>query len=199
MDAGARQMARFIVDGTARMSILIDDLLSFASTGIQEPPEPVDLNDAVAAATLNLAREIKESGASITVGWLPVVRGNESNLVRLFQNLIGNAVKHRGTEPPKIQLTAELDGPDWVIKVKDNGVGIAPENQARVFTPFVRLAGRNIPGTGLGLAVSKKIVEGLGGTIWIESELGAGSTFSFTVAASEAAPVYEDLTKSGHN
>lgn len=185
-DASAKQMAKFIVDGTARMSALIDDLLTFARTGIHEAPEPVDLQQVVSQATMNLAREVRESGAKVTVNMLPTVIGNVSHLVRLFQNLIGNAVKHRGIESPKVHVTAEQNGLNWVIKIKDNGVGIAPENHARVFMPFIRLAKRDIAGNGLGLAVCKKIVEGLGGTIWIESALGAGSTFLFTIASSEA-------------
>jgi PAS domain S-box-containing protein len=185
MDANTSQMAKFIVDGAARMSTLIDDLLSFASTGVQEPPQPVDLQRAVAQATQNLALAIKASGAIVTVDRLPVIRGNEIHWVRLFQNLISNAVKYRREEPVEIHVTAEQLGPSWVIRVRDNGVGIAPEHQDRVFMPFIRLANRDIPGTGLGLAVCKKLVEGWGGRIWIESELGAGSAFCFTIAAEE--------------
>jgi PAS domain S-box-containing protein len=185
MDANTRQMAKFIVDGTVRMSTLIDDLLCFASTGMHEPPGPVDLQNVVEQAMQNLTLEIEESGACITVDCLPIVRGNEINLVRLFQNLIGNAVKYRGKRIPEVHVAAERLGPQWVIRIEDNGVGIARKDQARVFMPFIRLANRDIPGTGLGLAVSKGIVEGLGGTIWVESEHGAGSTFSFTIAASQ--------------
>jgi signal transduction histidine kinase len=116
---------------------------------------------------------------------LPCARGNESHLVRVFQNLMGNAVKYRGQEAPEVHVGAERRGPDWVLRIEDNGVGIAAENQHRVFMPFVRLVDRKIPGTGLGLAVCKNIVEGLGGTIWVESEPGVGSTFCFTVAAAE--------------
>ena len=181
----AKQMASFIVDGATRMSALIDDLLSFASTGMHEPPRSVDLQDAVAQARQNLALAIKASGARVTVDWLPIVRGNEIHLVRLFQNLISNAVKYRREDPVEIRVTGGWRGADWVIRIADNGLGIGPEDQARVFMPFVRLANRDVPGTGLGLAVCKKIVEGLGGTIWVESELGAGSTFCFTVAAAE--------------
>jgi PAS domain S-box-containing protein len=183
MDPGTRLMAKFIIDGTARMSILIDDLLAFASTGTREPPRLVDLRNAVEQARQNLALEIEESGARITVDPLPVVRGNEIQLVRLFQNLIGNAVKYRGKESLEIHVGAGRQGSDWVVRIEDNGIGIARENQARVFMPFVRVANREIPGTGLGLAVCKNIVEGLGGTIWVESEPGMGSTFSFAIAA----------------
>jgi PAS domain S-box-containing protein len=186
LDAGAKQMAKFIVDGTARMSALIDDLLTFARTGIHESPEQVHLQQVVSQATMNLAREIRESGAKVEVGILPTVIGIESHLVRLFQNLIGNAVKHRGIESPEVHITAERDGLNWLVKIKDNGVGIAPENHARVFMPFIRFAKRDIAGTGLGLAVCKTIVEGMKGRIWIESEIGAGSTFFFTIAGSEA-------------
>ena len=185
MDANTRQMAQFIVDGTARMSALIDDLLSFASTGVQEPPRPVDLQGAVTQATQNLALEIKSSGARVTIDRLPVVRGNEIHLVRLFQNLIGNAVKYRRDVAPEIHVSAEGHGAESVIRIADNGIGLASENHARVFMPFVRLANRDIPGTGLGLAVCKNIVEGFGGAIWVASEPGAGSTFSFTIAEVE--------------
>lgn len=185
MDENAAQMAKFIVAGTARMSTLIDDLLSFAATGMREPPQRVDLQNAVALATQNLDLDIKKSGARVTVDRLPVVRGNEIQLVRLFQNLIGNAVKYPGPSAPEIHVAAQRKGRDWVIRVEDNGRGIAREDQARVFIPFVRLANKEIPGTGLGLAVCKKIVDGMAGEIWVESEPGAGSTFSFTIAGAE--------------
>jgi PAS domain S-box-containing protein len=186
MDANSKEMAMFIVDGAARMSRLIDDLLAFASTGKREPPKPVDLNSAVEQARKNLTLEIKESGARITIDRLPTVASNEIHLVRLFQNLIGNAMKYQGTESPEIHVASERHGPDCIIRIEDNGVGIAPEDQTRVFMPFVRLADRKIPGTGLGLAVCKNIVEGLGGKIWVESEVGVGSTFYFTIAGAFA-------------
>ena len=185
MDGDRAKMANFVIDAAARMTALIDDLLCFASTGVQEQRRPVDLRRAIAQAMQNLALAIKESGAVMKIGPLPIVYGNEIQLVRLFQNLIGNAVIYRGQESPEIRVSAYQDGPDWVIRVDDNGLGIAAENQDLVFMPFVRLANRDVPGTGLGLAVCKKIVEGLGGTIWIESQLGAGSTFSCTLLAVE--------------
>jgi len=183
MDANARQTAKFIVDGAARMSTLVDDLLSFASTGMHEPPRRVDLQHAVAQATQNLALDIKATDAVVTVDRLPIVQSNEIQLVRLFQNLMSNAVKYRGKNPIKIHVTAEQREPGWVIRVEDNGRGIASHDQAEIFKPFIRLANRDIPGTGLGLAVCKRIVEGLERTIWVESELGAGSTFCFTIVA----------------
>ena len=147
--------------------------------------QSVDLQDAGAQARQNLALAIEAGGARVTVDRLPIVRGNEIHMVRLFQNLISNAVKYRREDPVEIHVTAERRGPDWVIRIADNGLGIGPEDQARVFMPFIRLANRDVPGTGLGLAVCKKIVEGLGGAIWVESQLGAGSTFCFTIAAAE--------------
>jgi signal transduction histidine kinase len=178
-------MAKLIVDGAARMSTLVDDLLSFATSGMHEPPQSVDLQHAVAQAMQNLALAIKVGGAIVTVDGLPIVRSSEIHLVRLFQNLISNAVKYRSKHAVEIHVTAEQRGPDWVIRIEDNGLGIAEEDQARVFMPFIRLANRDVHGSGLGLAVCRKIVEGLGGTIWVESEIGAGSTFSFTIVGAE--------------
>ena len=172
MDANAKQIAKFIVDGAARMSTLVDDLLSFAGTGMHEPPRCVDLQQVVAQATQNLTLDIQASDAMVTVDRLPIVQSNEIHLIRLFQNLISNAVKYRGEAPLKIHVTAEQRGAGWVIRVEDNGRGIAPEHQARLFMPFIRLANRDVPGTGLGLAVCKRIVAGLGGTIWVESDSG---------------------------
>jgi PAS domain S-box-containing protein len=188
MDAGTKQIAKFIVDGAASMSTLVDDLLSFASTGVHEPARRIDLQQSVAQAKQNLALDIEASGAIVTVDTLPVVESNEVHLLRLFQNLICNAVKYRREDPVKIHVSAERRGPDWVIRIEDNGLGIPLEDRARVFLPFIRLANRNVPGTGLGLAVCKKIVEGLGGTIWVESRLGAGSTFCFTIVTADDGP-----------
>ena len=183
MDANTKQIAKFIIEGAARMSTLVNDLLSFASSGAHAPPRRVDLQDAVAQATQNLALDIQASGARVIIDELPIVQSNEIHLVRLFQNLISNAVKYRSEDPIKIHVTSEQDGSGWIIRIEDNGRGITLQDQARIFTPFIRLENRDVPGTGLGLAVCKKIVEGLGGTIWVESALGAGSTFCFTIVA----------------
>ncbi len=183
MDPQTKQLAGFILEGAARMSTLITDLLSFASTGLQEAPRQVGLQNALAQALENLALSIQESGAKVTAGPLPVVQGNEIHLVRLFQNLISNAIKYRSEDPVEIHVSARRRELDWVIGIGDNGLGIDPRDQSRVFMPFVRLANRSVPGTGLGLAVCKKIVEGCGGEIWVESKLGTGSTFCFTIQA----------------
>lgn len=183
MNEEDKEIAEFIMRGAARMTDLLDDLLAFSIAGAHGPLHRVDLEGAVEAATESLGQAIKASSATLRVAALPTVRGDEGQLVRLFQNLIGNAVKYCGKEIPIISVCAERRGSMWVIQVRDNGIGIAAENQERVFVPFIRLANREVPGTGLGLAVCKKIVEGMGGEIWVESELGAGSTFFFTVAA----------------
>jgi PAS domain S-box-containing protein len=186
LDSKDRKITGFIIDGAARMSALVDDLLCFATTGMQEPCRPVNLTGAVAQATQNLALAIEAGGAVVTVDWLPIVESSEIQLVRLFQNLISNAVKYRSERTPEIHISAVQRGRDWTIRVQDNGLGIAERDRERVFMPFVRLVKRDIPGTGLGLAVCKKIVEGLGGKIWVDSELGAGSTFSFTILTEDA-------------
>jgi signal transduction histidine kinase len=183
LDSNSKKMAKYITEGAARMSVLIEDLLSFARTGMPEAPRRVDLGHALAQALQSLEVMIEESHAVVRVDPLPVVLGSELHFVRLFQNLFSNAVKYGGPRPVEIRVTAEQRGADWLIKIADNGLGIAPENQERIFMPFTRLHHKDVAGTGLGLAVCKKIVEGLGGRIWAESDLGAGSTFCLTIPA----------------
>ncbi len=181
LDPESQKLAEFVVDGAGRLSALVTDLLSFARTGIEAPPEPVDLSRAVAQALKNLLFEIRECGASVSVDELPTVLSDEANLVRLFQNLISNALKYRSEKPVIVHVSAKHEGTAWIIKVEDNGVGIAQEYHSRIFLPFTRLAKRTVAGTGLGLAVCKKIMDGFGGSIWVESEPGVGSTFAFTL------------------
>jgi light-regulated signal transduction histidine kinase (bacteriophytochrome) len=138
---------------------------------------------AVRFALANLDRQIQETGAAVTVGDLPEISGDRDRLAELFEHLIGNSLKFRGTDPPVIQITATSVTEGWLFSVKDNGVGIAAKYRDRLFIPFRRLQGTNVPGAGLGLAISKKIVEGHGGRIWIEAAEGPGVTFSFTVSA----------------
>jgi len=183
LEPNAQKMAEAIVTGAAGMAALVDSLLSFADSGVPEALEWVDLQAAAADAKQNLAISVEESGATVTIDRLPIVRGNQIHLVRIFQNLIGNALKYGGERPLEILVNSERRGPFWVIRVEDNGVGIAAENQTRIFAPFVRLARKDVGGIGLGLAVCKKIVEGRGGIIWVESKLGVGSAFCFTIPA----------------
>jgi PAS domain S-box-containing protein len=180
LDDNGRKLAAFVVEGAKRMSTLLDDLLAFAglSAGIQL--DRVELSGALQQAIKNLEELIRESAAKITVSALPSIRGNHSHLVELFQNLIGNAIKYRSNAPSEVDVSAERLGDEWIIRVKDNGIGIAPEYHTHVFGLLKRLHGREVPGTGIGLAICKKIVEIMGGRIWVESEPGRGATFCFT-------------------
>jgi len=172
--------SKFILDSVAHMSRMLDDLLALTSVTSDAARERVDLRCAVEQATNYLEQAIHESGATITLGPLPSVLGNESQLTGLMQNLLANAIKYRGPEPVRIEVTAEPVGSAWVVKVRDNGIGIAPAYQEQIFGLFKRLHQRSVPGTGIGLAICKKIVDGMGGRIWVESEPGRGSTFCFT-------------------
>ena len=172
--------AKFILDSVAHMSCMLDDLLALTSLSSDEARGPVDLKRALEQATKYLEQAIYESGASITMDALPCVLGTESQLTGLMQNLLGNAIKYRGPEALRIHVTAEPMGSAWVVKVRDNGIGISPAYHEQIFGLFKRLHQRSVPGTGIGLAICRKIVEGMGGKIWVESELGKGSTFCFT-------------------
>jgi PAS domain S-box-containing protein len=182
MDPGGKLLAQYIVDGVARMSALLEGLHDFALRGF-DSPQPLELKHVVAEALQNLGHAIATSQAIVTVHPLPFVQGSQIQLLRVFQNLILNAIKYRSEMPVEINVTAEPIGHDWIIKVKDNGIGIAPEYQERVFGLLERLHGPEIPGAGIGLAICKKIIEAMGGAIWVESEVGSGSIFCFTIAA----------------
>jgi PAS domain S-box-containing protein len=179
-DPESQQYSKFILDSVAHMSCMLDDLLALTSLASQDTRLSVELRCAVEQAVNYLEQAIHESGASITVGPLPCVWGNESQLTGLMQNLLGNAIKYRGEQPLRIEVVAEPMGNGWVVKVRDNGIGIAPAYHEQIFGLFKRLHQRSVPGTGIGLAICKKIVDGMGGKIWVESEPGHGSTFCFT-------------------
>ena len=181
--ARIKQMSMILVESASRMAALIEGLLSFASTGVREPAQVVDLKYAFSQAASNLVAQIEDSSPAISLGPLPIVKSNEAQLVRLFQNLVSNAMKYRSDRPLTIKVNAHRSGKDWLVSVADNGIGIAPEDRARVFAPFVRLSNRTVAGSGLGLAVCQRIAEDLGGTIWVESNQGTGSIFFFTIAA----------------
>lgn len=183
IDAQAAGFVTNIEDGTRRMRELLADLLAYAETGarFEEPAHPVDLNQVVQKVKENLALAIAESGTVIEVGRLPVIQGFESHFLPLFQNLIGNAIKYRSKRQPRIEVVfGRVDG-HIQICVSDNGIGIAPEYHAKIFVAFKRLHGKKIPGTGIGLAICQRVVERYGGRIWVESELGHGSNFIFTL------------------
>jgi light-regulated signal transduction histidine kinase (bacteriophytochrome) len=140
---------------------------------------------AVRFALASLDRKIRDAGATITVADLPEIPGDRDRLAELFEHLIGNAIKFRGQDPLTIEIGAASVPQGWLFSVKDNGVGIPTRYRERLFIPFRRLHGADIPGAGLGLAISKKIVEGHGGRIWIEAGEGPGVTFSFILPASD--------------
>ncbi len=185
LDASADDFIGFALDGSKRMHQLIHDLLTYSRVGTHGKEfVRTDCAQALANALANLRVAIEESRAEITHDPLPTVRGDEVQLTQLFQNLIGNAVKFRGEAAPRIHIGVQRTGTEWEVSVRDNGIGIAPEDFQRIFIVFQRLHSREkYPGTGIGLSVCKKIVERHGGRIWVESKPGHGTTFYFTLPA----------------
>jgi len=183
LDQKAYQYLSFIVNGAQRMELLLRDLLAYSQLGAlsEERPGLVDCAAVMKKVLLNLHASIEQNGASVTFDGLPVVQAHEFRLVQLFQNLVGNAIKYRRPDPPKIYVAAKRRDADWLFSVQDNGIGIKPEYAQQVFGVFKRLHGSTYPGTGIGLAVCQRIVERYGGRIWVESVPGKGSLFCFTL------------------
>lgn len=184
LDGDGQEFLHYITDGARRMERLIDDILAFSRVGrCAIPPQAFPVQAAVGAALDDLAAMIADTGASIEVGPLPAIVADRGQIERLFENLICNALKYRkASVAPIIRIHGHGTAEGWKFQVADNGVGIEPAEQERVFLVFERLHGREVPGTGLGLAICKKIVERHGGHIWVESTPGVGSTFHFTIA-----------------
>lgn len=183
MDEQSAVYVDSIVAGTRQMRELLEDLLTYAEIAIRSEPEPapVDLNQVLAKATANLRVPIEENGAVVTADPLPTVHAYDAHMLSLFQNLIGNSIKYRAESAPRIRITATPDDGMYRFAFADNGIGIAPEYHARIFQAFKRLHGKDIPGTGIGLAICQRVVERGGGRIWVESEAGRGATFLFTI------------------
>ncbi|GAB4381728.1 MAG: hypothetical protein Kow00121_40960 [Elainellaceae cyanobacterium] len=183
LDADADDFIHYAVDGATRMKTLINDLLLYSRVGTHGKPfEQVDCTVALKRAIANLKIAIEESNATVTYEPLPQVVGDSGQLVQLFQNLVANAIKFQGAAAAVVQIRAEQQGQFWCFSVQDNGIGIEPEYAERIFVIFQRLHKRiEYPGTGIGLAVCKKIVERHGGQIWVQSEPGKGATFFFTL------------------
>jgi light-regulated signal transduction histidine kinase (bacteriophytochrome) len=183
LDKDGTEFIGFAVDGALRMRNLIRDLLEYSRVGRRSKPfAPVNCAAVLQVVVANLQACIQETGARIEVGELPVVWGDEGELTQLFQNLINNAIKFHGDAPPTVSVTATAGDGEWVLKVRDNGIGIDPQYAERIFVIFQRLHSREkYPGTGIGLAICKKIVQRHGGRIWLESQPNQGSTFFFTL------------------
>jgi two-component system CheB/CheR fusion protein len=179
----ADQFIAYSVEGALRIEALLKALLAYweVTEREQDSYAPIDCGAVLAKVLLNLQAAIAENDAIVTSGPLPTLVAEEVMLTQVFQNLISNSMKYRGPEAPRIHVSAESTGEGWLFAVRDNGIGIDPQDTARVFGMFKRLHGRDIPGTGIGLALCKKIIERKGGRIWVESQLGQGATFQFTI------------------
>ncbi len=185
LDDDAEEFIEFAVDGADRMQVMVNDLLEYSRIETRGNQfEPVDLEDALDDALTNLRVRIEETNAEITREPLPRIRGDASQLRQLFQNLLSNAIEYSGDAPPRIHVSAEEAGSERVISVRDEGIGIDPDNQQRIFEIFQRLhAVDEHAGSGIGLALCQRIVERHSGEIWVESAPREGSTFSFTIAS----------------
>jgi light-regulated signal transduction histidine kinase (bacteriophytochrome) len=193
LDENADKFIGYACEGALRMQALIQDLLAFSRIGRNcAACAHVDCEAAIEEVLLSLGPAIRESGAVVTHTSLPVVWANPLHLTQVFQNLIGNAIKFHGKEPPAISVQAEKTGPQWLFSVSDNGIGIAPESAEHIFVVFQRLHTRTeYPGNGIGLAICKKIIEHCGGKIWVEAQSGHGSNFKFTLPCE--CPVEKEL------
>ncbi len=183
LDEDAQDFIGFAVDGAQRMQMLIDDLLAYSRVGTKGAPlEPTDTEVALHRALSNLEVAVEEAGATVTSGSLPRVLGDTGQLVQLFQNLVGNGIKFSGEDRPRVEVEATQIEDGWQFCVRDNGIGIEPQYRQRIFQLFQRLHTRDrYPGTGIGLALCKRIVERHGGTVWVESARDKGSAFYFTL------------------
>lgn len=194
LDADADEFIAYAVDGATRMQQLINDLLTYSRVSTRGRAfEPTDCEAVLTYALANLEVAIKESGAIITHKPLPSVLADGRQLEAVFQNLIGNAIKFRSEAAPRVHISAEQKENEWVFAISDNGIGIEADFSGRIFVIFQRLHSRSeYPGTGIGLAICKKIVERHGGRIWLESEPGKGTTFYFTIPVKEASNFNEE-------
>jgi len=184
LDSDADEFIAFAVDGCSRMQGLIRDLLAYSRAGTTGKPLcKVSGEEALQGALTNLRITIEQSGAVVSHDSLPAIETDEMQLTQVFQNLVGNAIKYRAVESPRVHVSAAKNGDhEWIFSVRDNGLGIAPQYFDRIFVLFQRLHARNeFEGTGIGLAICKKVLERLGGRIWVDSQLGTGSTFYFAL------------------
>jgi len=189
VDPETEQYVGFIVGGAKRMEMLLKDLLTYSQTGANVgPAQPVDCEAVMRKVLLNLQASIEQNGATVSWESLPTVQAHEVRLVQLLQNIVGNAIKYRSAQEPKIRITTERRDGEWLFVIEDNGIGIEPEYAPQIFGIFKRLHGQNYPGTGIGLAICQRIVERYGGRIWVESKPGEGSRFFFTLPSAAGQP-----------
>lgn len=183
LDAEADEFIRYAVEGATRMKELIDDLLAYSRAGTQEQDiATIDCGVVLQRVLNDLRAAIEESGAEVTHDPLPCIMADEVRLRQVFQNLLGNALKFRSQAPPRIHIGVERDATHWIFAVRDNGIGIDPQHAERIFVLFQRLHTKDkYPGTGMGLAICKRIVERHHGRIWLESQPGVGTTFFFSL------------------
>ena len=184
LDADADEFIAYAVDGANRMRVLIEDLLAYSRAGTNgKALHKVSSDNALKDALTNLRATIQESGAVVTHDLLPVITTDGTQLTQIFQNLVGNAVKYHGVAAPLVHVSAAKNGGnEWIFSVRDNGLGIDPQYFDRIFVLFQRLHGQaEFKGTGIGLAICKKMLERLGGRIWVESQPEKGSTFHFAL------------------
>ncbi len=185
LNGNSAEYLRSVAAAARRMNQLVDSLMEYSQAGevADRTLQPVEMNGILDVTLKSLNSAIEDSGAVITRDSLPTILGDKMHLEQLIQNLVGNAIKYRGEAPPRIHIGAEQRGKEWLFSISDNGEGIAPQFQAQVFGLFKRLHGQENPGSGIGLAICKRIIERHGGRIWLESEAGNGSTFYFTLPA----------------
>ena len=197
LDADADEFIAFAVDGANRMQRLILDLLAYSRVNTAGRQfEPTAMETVLKAALNDLTDAVKEGQAIITHDPLPAVMGDDKQLAQLFQNLLSNAVKFGGAQPPRIHISAKQTDGEWLCSVRDHGIGLDPQYADRIFVIFQRLHTREeYPGTGIGLAICKKIIERHGGHMWVESELGKGATFYFTLRDEEPDPSTQTLNR----
>jgi PAS domain S-box-containing protein len=188
LNEDGKRYASHLVDGVQKMQTLVDDLLYYSRLATVQTPEPIDTSRLVSDVLSLLAGDIDATGVDISIGPLPMVSGDSAQLVQLFQNLITNALKFKHPDhPPTIHVWAEPVDDRWCFAVEDNGIGIDNRHRDRIFQMFQRLHTQTqYPGTGVGLAICRRVVENHGGRIWFNSSPGGGSTFYFTLSAAEA-------------
>ncbi|HEX7465461.1 MAG TPA: ATP-binding protein, partial [Usitatibacter sp.] len=187
LDAQAKDWLSRTTQSVDHLQTLIRDLLEYSRVDVEPRPfEKVSMREVFERASSLLDAAVRDAAATITCDELPEVTGDRSQLVQLLLNLLGNAIKYRGTEAPRVHVTGQTRADDWLFEVRDNGIGIAEKHHQQVFEVFKRLHDqKQYPGTGIGLAICRRVLDRHGGKIWVESKLGEGSAFFFTIAKGE--------------